>query len=575
MKFLIKYIKSYWKLFIAAVMFLTIEALCDLMQPAIMSKIIDIGVANRQMEYVMNKGFIMLLITAFGALAACGRNILSNYVSQKFSAELRLDLFKKIQSFSFDNLDKFKGASLVTRLTNDITQLQNFCNGLMRIFVKAPLICIGSIIMAAKLNLHMSLVLVVAVPVVAILIFTNMQVGYPFFVKVQKALDKVNTVMREYLSGVRVVKAFNRFDYEIKRFEDANSDLSAVSTNAMRLMAIFSPSIRLTVNLGIVAVIWFGGVGVNSGSMHVGEVIAFINYMTQILFSLMMISFVFTVFVRARASAERIGEVFIEENMRKDFEDNVEDAGTKGRVDFENVYFSYSMSKGETIIKNITFTCMPGETIGIIGATGCGKTSLVNLIPCFYNTTSGSVKVDGIDVANINLKSLREKIAIVPQKSILFTGTIKDNILWGKENASEEEIKNAAIMAEAHEFISAFPEGYDTKIGQGGVNFSGGQKQRISIARALIRKPDILILDDCTSALDSATESKIRLTLKKYLKNLTCFVISQRITSVMEADKIIVMDNGEIVDIGKHDKLIKSCSVYKEIFNSQIGKEVM
>nr|WP_206154824.1 ABC transporter ATP-binding protein [Clostridium muellerianum] len=556
-------------------MFLTIEALCDLMQPAIMSKIIDIGVANRQMEYVMNKGFIMLLITAFGALAACGRNILSNYVSQKFSAELRLDLFKKIQSFSFDNLDKFKGASLVTRLTNDITQLQNFCNGLMRIFVKAPLICIGSIIMAAKLNLHMSLVLVVAVPVVAILIFTNMQVGYPFFVKVQKALDKVNTVMREYLSGVRVVKAFNRFDYEIKRFEDANSDLSAVSTNAMRLMAIFSPSIRLTVNLGIVAVIWFGGVGVNSGSMHVGEVIAFINYMTQILFSLMMISFVFTVFVRARASAERIGEVFIEENMRKDFEDNVEDAGTKGRVDFENVYFSYSMSKGETIIKNITFTCMPGETIGIIGATGCGKTSLVNLIPCFYNTTSGSVKVDGIDVANINLKSLREKIAIVPQKSILFTGTIKDNILWGKENASEEEIKNAAIMAEAHEFISAFPEGYDTKIGQGGVNFSGGQKQRISIARALIRKPDILILDDCTSALDSATESKIRLTLKKYLKNLTCFVISQRITSVMEADKIIVMDNGEIVDIGKHDKLIKSCSVYKEIFNSQIGKEVM
>ncbi|WPC39638.1 ABC transporter ATP-binding protein [Clostridium sp. JS66] len=575
MKFLIKYIKNYWKLFIAAVIFLTIEALCDLMQPTIMAKIIDIGVANKQMDYVMNKGLIMLLITAVGAAAACGRNILSNYVSQKFSAELRLDLFKKIQSFSFNNLDKFKGASLVTRLTNDVTQLQNFCNGLMRIFVKAPLVCIGSIIMAAKLNPHMSLVLVVVVPIVIIFIFANMQIGYPFFIKVQKALDRVNTVMREYLSGVRVVKAFNRFDYEIKRFEGANGELGLASTNAMRLMSVFSPSIRLTVNLGIVAVIWIGGFRVNNGNMYVGQVIAFINYMTQILFSLMMISFVFTVFVRARASAERIGEVFMEKNERNDSGTIKINAKTKGRVDFEKVYFSYAASKGEPIIKNVTFSCMPGETIGIIGATGAGKTSLVNLIPSFYNVTSGAVKVDGIDVNHIDLKNLREKIAIVPQKSILFTGTVKDNILWGKENASDEEIRNAAIMAEAHDFISSFPEGYETKIGQGGVNFSGGQKQRISIARALIKKPDILILDDCTSAVDAATEAKIRLSLKKYFKNLTCFIIAQRITSVMEADKIIVMDNGEIAGIGKHEHLMKSCNIYKEIFYSQIGKEVV
>lgn len=575
MKFLIKYIKSYWKLFTAAVIFLTIEALCDLMQPTIMSKIIDIGVANKQMDYVMNKGLIMLLITAVGAAAACGRNILSNYVSQKFSAELRLDLFKKIQGFSFDKLDKFKGASLVTRLTNDVTQLQNFCNGLMRIFVKAPLVCIGSVIMAAKLNPRMSLVLVVVVPIVIIFIFANMQIGYPFFIKVQKALDRVNTVMREYLSGVRVVKAFNRFDYEIKRFEGANGELGLASTNAMRLMSVFSPSIRLTVNLGIVAVIWIGGFRVNNGNMYVGQVIAFINYMTQILFSLMMISFVFTVFVRARASAERIGEVFMEKNERNDSGAIKINAKTKGRVDFEKVYFSYAASKGEPIIKNVTFSCMPGETIGIIGATGAGKTSLVNLIPSFYNVTSGAVKVDGIDVKHIDLKSLREKIAIVPQKSILFTGTVKDNIIWGKENGSDEEIKNAAIMAEAHDFISSFPEGYETKIGQGGVNFSGGQKQRISIARALIKKPDILILDDCTSAVDAATEAKIRLSLKKYFKNLTCFIIAQRITSVMEADKIIVMDNGEIAGIGKHEHLMKSCSIYKEIFYSQIGKEVV
>ncbi|AKA68010.1 ABC transporter ATP-binding protein [Clostridium scatologenes] len=575
MKFLIKYIKNYWKLFIAAVIFLTIEALCDLMQPTIMSKIIDIGVANKQMDYVMNKGIIMLLITALGAVAACGRNILSNYVSQKFSEELRLDLFKKIQGFSFDNLDKFKGASLVTRLTNDVTQLQNFCNGLMRIFVKAPLVCIGSIIMAAKLNPRMSLVLVVVIPIVIIFIFANMQIGYPFFIKVQKALDKVNTVMREYLSGVRVVKAFNRFDYEIKRFEGANGELASASTNAMRLMSVFSPIIRLTVNLGIVAVIWIGGFRVNNGNMYVGQVIAFINYMTQILFSLMMISFVFTVFVRARASAERIGEVFMEENERNCSKAIKENVKTRVKVDFEKVYFSYAESKGEPIIKNITFRCMSGETIGIIGATGAGKTSLVNLIPCFYNVTSGSVKVDGIDVNHMDLKTLREKIAIVPQKSILFTGTVKDNILWGKENASDEEIKNAASMAQAHDFISSFPEGYETKIGQGGVNFSGGQKQRISIARALIKKPDILILDDCTSAVDAATETRIRLSLKKYFKNLTCFIIAQRITSVMEADKIIVMDNGEIAGVGKHEQLMKDCNIYKEIFYSQIGKEVV
>lgn len=575
MQFLKKYIQRYWKPFGAAVTCLTVEAICDLMQPTIMSKIVDTGVASKRMEYVLHMSLLMLMITAIGALAATGRNILSSNVSQKFASDLRSDLFKKVQGFSFDNIDKFEGATLVTRLTNDVTQVQVFANGLMRIFAKAPILCIGSIIMAVHINPPMSLVLVAVVPIVGILIFINMHIGYPFFIKVQKSLDKVNSVMREYLAGVRVVKAFNRFDYELNRFKITNEELSGVSTTAMRMMAIFSPGITLIVNMGIVSVIWFGGIRVNNGHMYVGQIIAFINYMTQILFSLMMISFVFTMFVRARASAIRIGEVFVEENSMKIKEHTNPKSYTEGRIDFEHVDFSYSGAVGDPIIKDATFTCMPGETIGIIGATGSGKSSLVSLIPRFYDVTYGEVKVDGVNVKDMDPKKLRDKIAIVPQKAVLFTGAVIDNIRWGKSDADIQEVEKAAIAAEAHDFISSFHEGYNTKIGQGGVNFSGGQKQRVSIARALIKKPSILILDDSTSAVDTATETKIKEGIKKYAKGLTCIIIAQRITSVMQADKIIVLDNGEIVNIGKHEELIKECQIYKEIFHSQVGKEVI
>lgn len=575
MKFLKKYFNKYWKPFCIAVAFLTLEAMCDLMQPTIMARIVDIGVAKKQMNTVLYMGGIMLLVTGIGALAASTRNIISSRVSQKFGAELRADLFKKIQTFSFENIDNFEGASLVTRLTNDVTQVQNFANGLMRIFVKAPLLCIGSIIMAIKLNSQMALILFIIVPVIALLIFLNMQIGYPFFSKVQKSLDKVNSVMREYLSGVRVVKAFNRFDYETKRFEKANQELVDVSTTAMRVMAVFSPGITLTVNLGIIAVLWLGGYRVQNGSMHVGEIIAFINYMTQILFSLMMISFVFTMFVRARASAERIGEVFAEESKIK-FEGRAKASSkVKGKVEFEHVYFSYSGNIEDPILKDITFSCESGETVGIIGSTGSGKTSLVNLIPRFYDVSKGSIKVDEVNIKNIEAKDLRSKIAVVPQKAVLFTGTVAENIRWGKENAALEEVEEAAEIAQAHEFISSFPEGYDTMLGQGGINFSGGQKQRVSIARALIKSPEILILDDCTSAVDVSTETKIREGLKKYSKDLTCIIIAQRITSVMWADKIIVLENGEIAGMGNHEELMKSCDIYQDIFHSQIGKEVM
>jgi ATP-binding cassette subfamily B multidrug efflux pump len=570
-----KYIKKYWKMFSVAFLFLTLEALADLMQPTIMAKIIDVGVANSKMDYVLQMGGIMLLVTAVGAVGACGRNIVASQVSQRFGAELRGDLFRKIQTLSFESIDKFDRASLVTRLTNDVTQVQQFTNGMMRLFGKAPLLCIGSLIMAARLNPSLSTVLLVVVPIVGVLIAVNMKIGFPMFMKVQQALDKVNGVMREYLSGVRVVKAFNRFDYEVDKFNGINDEYQLRAIRAMRRMSIFNPAITLTVNIGIVAVVWLGGIKVDNGSMPVGEVIAFVNYMTQILFSLMTISMVFNMFVRAKASSGRIAEVFLQENSMTWDDNEGGKTNVRGRVDFENVTFAYEGTNSQPVIRNLSLTCLPGETVGIIGSTGSGKSSLVNLIPRFYDAVSGSVKVDGEDIRSIDPKKIRDKIAIVPQKTVLFTGSVTENIRMGKEDASMEEIELASRMAEAHGFISEFPEGYDTVLGQKGVNFSGGQKQRVSIARALVRKPDILILDDCTSAVDMTTEARIKEALKKYAKGLTCIIIAQRITSVMDADKIAVLDNGQLVGVGKHDELLRTCQVYKEIFQSQIGKEVM
>lgn len=570
-----KYIKNYWKPFCLAIACLTVEAACDLFQPTIMAKIIDVGVKEKQMDYIISMGAKMLMVTGVGALAAVSRNIISSNVSQQFGAELRSDLFKKIQKLSIENIDKFGTASLVTRLTNDVTQVQNFVNGLMRIFVKAPLLCIGSIIMAIRLNLKMSIVFLIVIPIISLLIYMNMNISYPFFTKIQKAIDKINSTMREYLSGVRVVKAFNRFKYEVERFEKSNEELKDVSISALRVNALFSPNVTLTINLGIAAILWIGGSKVNSGNMQVGQIIAFTNYMTQILFSLMMISHVLTMFVKARASAERIGEVLNQEDSIKVIEKPINTFNTKGKIDFENVYFSYAGASGEPVLKNVSFTCKSGETVGIIGSTGSGKSTLVNLLCRFYDVTDGCIKVNNINIKDMDIKELRNKIAVVHQTIVLFSGTIKDNIKWGKEDASMDEIEEVSKISQAHEFISSLPRGYDTFLGQGGINLSGGQKQRVSIARALIKKPEILILDDCTSAVDVTTEMKIKKAIKEYSKDLTCVVIAQRITSVMDADKIIVLDNGKIAGIGKHEELLKKCEVYKDIFRSQIGSEVI
>ncbi|GGG71132.1 ABC transporter ATP-binding protein [Paenibacillus radicis (ex Gao et al. 2016)] len=578
MQYMKKYIRKYGVLFTFSVLLVSGEAFVDLLQPTIMARIVDEGVASRDMDIVLRLGGWMLFITAIGAICASSRNIVSSWVSQRFGSELREELFEKIQRLSFAQIDRFDRASLVTRLTNDVTQVQNFVNGMMRVFVKAPLLGIGGIIMAFRLNPYLSLVLVVVIPIVGLLIVMNMRVGFPLFLKVQTALDKLNSAMREYLSGVRVVKAFNRFDYEVDKFNDINQQYEKRSIRAQRLMALFSPGVTFAMNVGIVAVIWLGGIRVNVGNMQVGHIIAFVNYMTQILFSLTTMTMITNMFVRAKASTGRITEVLAEKDG---MESNAVDGRSssskyrelQGAIEFDRVSFSYEGADGEPALKTISFRCEPGETVAIIGSTGSGKSSLIHLIPRFYDVTSGALRIDGVDVREMEVEELRERIALVPQQSILFTGKVADNIRIGKPDATMEEIEEAAVMASAHDFISKMPEGYSTLLGQGGVNFSGGQKQRVSIARALIRKPDILLLDDCTSALDSKTEASIKQSIRQFAGQTTTLLVAQRISSVRDADKIIVLDDGEIVGSGTHDELMADCGVYQEIYRSQIGKE--
>lgn len=571
--YLKKYMNRYKKQYFIALTFLILETLGDLIQPTIMARIIDDGVRQGDMNRVLRLGGIMFLMTAFGAFTAITRNIVSSKVSQSFGADLREDLYIKIQSFSFDNVDEFQDASLITRLTNDVNQMQNFSHGMMRIFIKAPVLGIGSIIMAYFLNPIMALILLAIVPFVGIVIYLNLKISYPIFIRIQKALDKVNGVMREYLAGIRVVKAFNRFDYEKLRFEKVNDDLKDITLKGNRVGALFNPVVRLIVNIGMVLILWIGGLRVNIGDMEVGKIMAFINYMTQLLFSLIMTTRILNIFIRAKASSERIREVFESENKILIKENPSEFKDVRGKIEFHNVYFKYHNS-GRYVLEDINFSINPGETVAIIGSTGSGKSTLINLIPRFYDSTKGKVEINGVDIKNVDLKRLRDKIAIVPQKTLLFTGSIIDNIKWGNRNANKEEVEKVAKIAEAHNFVTSFNEGYSTYLGQGGVNLSGGQKQRISIARALIKKPEILILDDSTSAIDLVTEKKIRQKLKEYLKNTTTILIAQRITSVIDADKILVMDRGKIVGEGTHNELMRTCQVYKDIYHSQIGKGV-
>lgn len=546
-----------------------LEVLCDLLQPTLTSTIIDKGVSYNDMSVVLKYGFIMIGVSIFGAFIAINRNKLATTVAQNFGADLRSDVFNKIQSFDFDNIDKFERGSLITRLTNDITNIQNFIYGLMRIFVRAPLLAIGCIIMSIRLDLKMSLIVLTIVPIVGGLIYINLKYGYPYFLKVQRAIDKVNGVIREYLRGVRVVKAFNRFDFEEDRFENVNEDLTYKSVSSMKFMAVFNPVITLIVNIAIVIIIWNGATRVNIGTIQVGKIVAFTNYMTQLLFALMSTTMIFSSLIRAKTSTERINEIFLEENDIKEISSDICNSSEIGNIKFEKVTFSYKGLKGEPIIDNISFTLEKGMTLGIVGSTGSGKTTLINLIPRFYDAKSGKILIDGVDIRNYTFEELRDKISIVPQRTVLFSGTIKENIKWGKEDATDDEVREVCKIADADSFITSFNKGYDSIVGQGGSNLSGGQKQRIAIARALIKRPEILILDDSTSALDTDTEYRIRKSLKEYSKDMTTILIAQKISSVINADKIIVLDHGKIVGEGTHNELMSNCEVYQDIYKSQ------
>lgn len=572
---LLKYLKPYLLASILAPLLMMIEVLSDILQPKLMATIVDKGIYNGDISLILHTGGIMIGLALIGVVGGIGCTATASYASMKFGADVRSDVYKKIQKFSFSNLDEFKTASLITRLTNDIVQVQNIVLMMLRMLVRSPLLCIGGLIMAISLNAHLALIFVVVIPLLVISLLFIINKGFPLFNIVQTKLDKVNAVIRENLTGVRVVKAFVRSDLEKDRFDTANNDLTNINTTASRLMTLTMPIMMLLMNLSVVAVIWFGGIEVDKGTLKVGEIMAFINYMTQILSSLLMLTMGLMNFSRAKVSADRVNEVLETDIDIEDAKAASDEPIENGSVVFENVSFKYKGASGDPVLKNISFKANPGETVAILGGTGSGKSSLVNLIPRLYDVTGGRILIDGRDIRSIKINTLRKGISFVLQESILFSGSIKENICFGKKNATEAEILEAAKAADAHDFISGFADGYETTLGQRGVNVSGGQKQRLSIARALIKKPPILILDDSTSAVDMGTESRIQKALKEMMKNTTCIIIAQRISTVLDADKILVLEDGEIAAEGNHEELLKTSPVYRDICISQLGEEVL
>lgn len=572
---LFSYLKSYGKMALLAPLLMLLEVAMDLLQPKLMQRIIDEGIATGDLSFILRTGLLMIGLAVIGMIGGIGCMIASSRTAESFAADLRADLYRKVQSFSFANLDRLKTASLITRLTNDVIQVKNIIFMSLRILIRAPFMCLGGIIMAVLINARLALILVVAIPLLVLAMMIAIRKGFPLFAIVQKKLDKVNSVIRENLTGIRVVKAFVRDKFEGQRFNTANKDFMEITVRASRIVALILPAILLIMNVSIIAVLWFGGVQISQGEMQVGQIIAFINYLTQILSALLMVAFIFMAVSRAKASADRINEV-LETNV-----DIVDELGassspiTTGIVKFENVSFRYRGAQGDPALKNISFEAKPGETIAIIGATGSGKSTLINLIPRLYEPTEGRILIDGRDLKELKLNTLRRSISVVLQETLLFSGSIIDNIKMGDPDASLSEVILAAKAAQADDFIHSFPEGYGTQLGQRGVNLSGGQKQRLAIARALIKKPKILILDDSTSAVDMATEVQIQRSLQQWSDQCTTFVIAQRISAVKHADKIFVLEDGKIVAEGTNDQLLKTCPIYQEIYHSQVGKEVV
>ncbi|MDR1217084.1 MAG: ABC transporter ATP-binding protein/permease [Oscillospiraceae bacterium] len=571
MKYILPYWRRYRLMFCLGVFFVFVEALCELMHPRVMSALIDDGALGGSMQTVGRCALVMLGVLAIGAGAALTRNYIASTVSQRFARDLRLDLFEKIQSLSADGIDSFEGGSLITRMTNDVTQLQNFANGMMRMFIKAPFLCAGAIIMSATLNLRTMSVIVPIIAAVALTVLLSMKLAYPRFAKMQTALDRLNTTMREYLGGIRLVKAFRRFKEEERRFDGANGALTDETVGANNILAVASPFMALFVNVGIALILLLGKRWTDSGDMQVGQIMAFVSYLAQILQSLMMISNLLNMFVRVRTSNERVAEVFLRESGVSAVKEAGAPCGPFRELRFDDVSFRYSGSTGEPALRNVSFVLRRGETLGVIGPTGSGKSTLASLIMRFYEPTGGLITLGGVPLGDIAEDALRYTIAIVPQTPALFSGTVRDNLLWGKEDATEPELRRAVEAAGAMGFIESSPGGLDRVIGQGGIGLSGGQKQRVSIARALVRRPELLILDDCTSALDTVTEARVKRSL--FDMKLTTVFITQRVSTVSRCDKILVLEAGGVAGFGPHGELMETCEVYRDIYVSQIGGE--
>lgn len=554
------------------------EVAGEIVLPKIMASMIDSGigaeVAGLGAGYILSRALLMIACICIMIIGGIGGHFFAIRASVYFSADLRQGVFEKVQNFSFKNIDNFSTGSLVTRLTNDITQVQNMVRMLLIMAMRSPGMLIGGIIMACSINKELALILAFVIPILAVLIGLLLKTAFPRFSAMQKKLDNLNSGIQENITNVRVIKSFVRQDFETEKFENANSDLMNTTMRALKIVITTMPIMTLAMNITTLLVVWFGGNFVVGGSMGVGDLTAFTTYITQILMSLMMVSMLFLQFSRALASSTRITEV-----LKTDVDLTDENAGQKdkkvenGRVEFKNVSFKYYEKRKENVLENISFTAEPGEIVGIIGTTGSGKSSLVQLIPRLYDVTDGEVLVDGVNVKDYGLKNLRDGVGMVLQKNVLFSGSIEENLRWGDENATMEEIRAAADAAQADGFVNAFTDGYNMELGQGGVNVSGGQKQRLCIARALLKKPKILILDDSTSAVDTATEAKIRQAFTTSLKHSTKIIIAQRITSVIDADKIIVLEDGKIIGMGNHNELMKNCEEYRDIYYSQTDKE--
>ena len=544
------------------------EVLMEVLIPAVMAMIIDNGVDKGDIGYVARMGGLMVLMSVFslcfGALAAR----FSAVAAMGFAKNLRSALFRKVQDFSFSNVDKFSTASLTTRLTTDVTNIQNAFMMFVRMAFRSPIMLILATVMAVRQNAKLSLVFLFAIPVLGFSVFFIISKAHPRFEKMLKQYDGMNGRIQENLIGIRVVKAFAREEHEKKRFEENTAAVRFAQFAAEKLVILNMPIMQLVMYSSIVAILYFGGHMAVDGDIATGELSSFIMYVGQILMSLMMLSMLFIMFVISRASLQRVYEVLVEEPAIKDGEGS-EVSAEDGSIRFENVSFSYFNDMNNLVLENVELSIKSGETIGIIGGTGSSKTSLVQLIPRLYDATAGSVIVGGHDVREYSLETLRDQVAMVLQKNVLFSGTIKDNLRWGDENATDEEIIEACKAACAHDFVMNFPDGYDTDLGQGGVNVSGGQKQRLCIARALLKKPKIIILDDSTSAVDTATDSSIRKAFREKLADTTTIIIAQRISSVMDADRIIVMDGGKITDIGTHEQLMQNSEIYREVYDSQ------